>query len=42
VDRDVWWTSYDIDAAYIVPADVVRVTRLLDDSDPTSPASGDL
>lgn len=42
VDRDVWWTSYDIDAAYTVPAGQVRITRILDESYPTLPAGGDL
>ena len=42
VDRDVWWTSYDIDAAHIVPAGHVRVTRILDETYPTMPTGGDL
>jgi hypothetical protein len=29
VDRDAWWTSFDIDGAFIVPAAKVEVVRFI-------------
>ena len=29
VDRDAWWTSFDIDGAFIVPASKVEVVRFI-------------
>ena len=37
VDRSVWWTSYDIDGAYIIKADKVEVVRVLEEVQPTQP-----
>lgn len=34
VDRDVWWSSTDIDYAYIVPADAVEVVEVLQHTEP--------
>lgn len=35
IDRDSWWTSTDIDAAFIVPADHVDVLEVIADNPPT-------
>lgn len=34
VDRDSWWTSMDIDGAYILPAEHVQVVEVLEDIPP--------
>ena len=34
VDRDAWWTSYDIDAAQNIDASKVEVVRVLDEVPP--------
>jgi hypothetical protein len=35
VERDAWWTSFDIDGAFIVPAEHVEVLEVLRESAPT-------
>lgn len=34
VKRDLWWTSYDIDNAFLIPADAVEVLEVLDEVNP--------
>ena len=34
VDRTRWWTSFDIDGAYIIKASKVEVVRVLDEVSP--------
>lgn len=34
VDRDAWWTSYDIDGAWIVEASLVEVIEVIDEVSP--------
>jgi hypothetical protein len=34
VDRDAWWTSYDIDGAYILKASEVEVVEVVDEIPP--------
>jgi hypothetical protein len=34
VDRDAWWSSTDIDYAYIAPADAVEVLEVLEQVEP--------
>jgi hypothetical protein len=31
VDRNVWWTSFDVDGAHIISADAVEVVQILDE-----------
>lgn len=43
VERDAWWTSFDIDGAYIVEASIVEVVKVLDEISPqeeSNPAPG--
>ncbi|MDL4814019.1 hypothetical protein [Actinomadura opuntiae] len=35
IDRDTWWTGYDIDGAHILPAAGVEVIEVLDENPPT-------
>ena len=35
VERDTWWTSFDIDGAFIIPAEHVEVLEILRESAPT-------
>jgi hypothetical protein len=37
VRRDAWWTSYDIDGAFILEADKVEVVRVLEEVPPIEP-----
>jgi hypothetical protein len=32
IDRDSWWTGYDIDGAHILPADCIEVIEVIEDS----------
>jgi hypothetical protein len=34
-ERDAWWTSFDIDGAFIIPAEHVEVLEILHESAPT-------
>ncbi len=34
VDRSVWWTSYDIDGAFIILADKVEIIEILEEVSP--------
>jgi len=34
VERDSWWTSFDIDGAHIIDAAAVEVVRVLSEKDP--------
>lgn len=34
VDRDAWWSSYDIDGAFIIEASNVEVIKVLDEVTP--------
>ena len=34
IDRSAWWTSYDIDGAFIIKSDKVEVVRILDEVAP--------
>jgi len=39
VERDAWWTSFDIDGAFIIPADYVEMLEIIDESAPTFAAA---
>ena len=34
VDRSVWWTSYDIDGAFIIESDKVEIVSILEETQP--------
>ena len=34
VDRDAWWTSFDIDGAFIIKSDKVEVVRIIEEEKP--------
>lgn len=34
VDRSAWWTSFDIDGAFIIEADKVEVIKIIDEVSP--------
>jgi hypothetical protein len=34
VNRSVWWTSYDIDGAFIIESDKVEIVRILEEETP--------
>lgn len=34
VDRSAWWTSYDIDGAFIIEAEKVEVIEILEETQP--------
>lgn len=36
VERDAWWTDFDIDGAYIVEASNVKVVKILEEVAPRS------
>ena len=34
VSRDAWWTSYDIDGAFIIESDKVEIVRIVEEVQP--------
>ena len=39
VDRGAWWTSYDIDGAFIIDSDKTEIVKILDEVAPIVKAS---
>lgn len=34
IDRSAWWTSYDIDGAFIIESDKTEIVRIIDEVAP--------